>query len=97
MDMLINLSVAIILQCIGISKHPGNYPATQWLGLHALTAKSLDSIPGWETKVPQAAKCRKKKKKIQLYALNIYNFYQLYLNKARGKIQFSCSNCFPPF
>ena len=64
MDMLINLSVAIILQCIGISKHPGNYPATQWLGLHALTAKSLVSIPGWETKVPQAAQCRKKKNPI---------------------------------
>ena len=75
MDMLINLSVAIILQCIGISKHPGNYPATQWLGLHALTAKSLVSIPGWETKVPQAAQCRKKK--IQLYALNIYNFLSI--------------------
>ena len=26
----------------------------QWLGVHALTAKRLGSIPGWETKIPQA-------------------------------------------
>ena len=27
----------------------------QWLGLHALTAKGLGLIPGWGTKIPQAA------------------------------------------
>ena len=26
----------------------------QWLGLHAFTAKGLDSIHGWQTKIPQA-------------------------------------------
>ena len=92
--MLINLSVAIISQGIGVSKHLGNSLATQWLGLHALTAKSLGSIPGWETKVPQAAQCMRKK--IQLYALNIYNFYQLYLNKAGGKDNFLVLIAFLP-
>ena len=41
-----------------------NSLVVHWLGLHALTAKSLVSIPGWETKVPQAAQCRKKKNPI---------------------------------
>ena len=35
----------------------------QWLGLHAFTAKGPGSIPGKETKIPQAAwSCQKKKK-----------------------------------
>ena len=38
----------------------------QWLGLWALTAKGLGSIPDWGTKIPQATKYgKKKKKKIQ--------------------------------
>ena len=34
----------------------------QWLGLCSFTAKGLGSIPGWETKIPQAMWYRKKKK-----------------------------------
>ena len=32
----------------------GNSLAVQWLGVSALTAGGLCSIPGWGTKIPQA-------------------------------------------
>ena len=35
----------------------------QWLGLHAFTAKGTGSVPGQETKIPQAVWCSQKKKK----------------------------------
>ena len=35
----------------------------QWLGLGAFTAGAPGSIPGQETKIPQATQCGKKKKK----------------------------------
>ena len=34
---------------------PGNPMAVQWLGHHTLTAEGAGSIPGWRTKIPQAA------------------------------------------
>ena len=33
----------------------------QWLGFHAFTAKGGGSIPGWGTKIPEAALCSQKK------------------------------------
>ena len=33
----------------------GNSLTVQWLGLQALTAEGPGSIPGWGTKIPQAA------------------------------------------
>ena len=42
--------------------YPGNSLAVQWSGLRAFTAVGLGSIPGQETKIPQASWCRKKKK-----------------------------------
>ena len=33
----------------------GNSLAVQWLGLHTSTAGGTGSIPGWGTKIPQAA------------------------------------------
>ena len=41
----------------------GNSLAVQWLGLHALTAEGPDSIPGWGTKIPQAAESSQKNPK----------------------------------
>ena len=41
--------------------HPENSLAIQWLGLRVCTAKG--SIPGQETKIPQAELPKKKKKK----------------------------------
>ena len=41
----------------------GNSPAGQWLGLSALTAKGLHSIPGQGYKILQAKECGQKKKK----------------------------------
>ena len=35
------------------------------LGLHASTAESLRSIPGWDTEIPQALRCSQKKKKMK--------------------------------
>ena len=32
----------------------GNSTVVQWIGLHIFTAKGLDSIPGWGTKILQA-------------------------------------------
>ena len=45
---------------------PGNSLVVQSLGLCASTAGGLGSIPGWETRIPQASQHsqRKKKKKI---------------------------------
>ena len=40
----------------------GNSLASQWLGLHTLTAQSPSSILRWETKIPQIT-CGAKKKK----------------------------------
>ena len=37
-----------------LSRKVGNSLAVQWLGLHALTAEGLGSIPGQGTKIPQA-------------------------------------------
>ena len=42
----------------------------QWLGLWALTAKGLGSIPDWGTKIPQATKYGQKKKKKSKTKLN---------------------------
>ena len=44
----------------------GNFLAVQWLGLHALTAEGLGSIPGRGTKIPHAAQCGQKKIKIKI-------------------------------
>lgn len=41
--------------------HIGNSPEIQWLGLPALTSKGPDSVPGQDTKIPQAMQCGKKK------------------------------------
>ena len=37
----------------------------QWLRLHTSTAGGAGSIPGWETKIPNAVQCGQKKKKIR--------------------------------
>ena len=39
----------------------GNSLVVQWLGLRALTAKGLGSIPGRGTKIPKAEWCGQKK------------------------------------
>ena len=36
----------------------------RWLGLHNSTAEGMGLIPGWGTKIPAAAWCSQKKKKI---------------------------------
>ena len=41
----------------------GNSLAVQWLGLRAFTVEGPGSIPGQETKIPQAKQCGQKKKK----------------------------------
>ena len=45
-----------------------------WLGLHAFTAKDADSIPGWETKIPETSSCgqRKKEGKNQFSSFQVY-------------------------
>ena len=43
---------------------PVNSLAVQWVGLLAFTAEGAGSILGWGTKIPQAAQCNQKKKKI---------------------------------
>ena len=41
----------------------GNSLVVKSLGLHASTAGGMGSIPGWGTKILQAAQCSQKKKK----------------------------------
>ena len=43
----------------------GNSLAIQWLGLHASTADSLALISGGRTKIPQALRWGKRKKRNQ--------------------------------
>ena len=43
----------------------GNSLEVQWLGLWALTAGGLGSIPGRGTKIPQAAQCGQKQQQQQ--------------------------------
>ena len=53
----------------------------QWLGLCALTAEVLGSIPGQGTKIPQAMQHdQKKKKKCMKFTLNSINekMFKLY-------------------
>ena len=45
-------------------KESGNSLVVQWLGLQALTARGMGSIPGQRTKIPHATWPKKKKKKI---------------------------------
>ena len=44
---------------------PENFLAVQWLGLYAFTAEGEgpSSVPGWETKIPQASWYDQKKEK----------------------------------
>ena len=44
-----------------VTRIRGNSLAVQWLGLHALMAKSLGSIPGQETKISRAVYRSQKK------------------------------------
>ena len=47
-------------------KLPGNFLGVQWLGLLILTAEGLGLTLGQRTKIPQAARAAKRKKKNQL-------------------------------
>ena len=47
----------------------------QWLGLRALTAEGLGSIPGRGTKMPQAARRGKKKKGLSPNPAHITSYY----------------------
>ena len=49
-------------------RYLGNTLTVQWLGLHTFTAGVLGSIPGQETRIPQALQCGKKKKKKNLHS-----------------------------
>ena len=48
--------------------------AVQCLGLHAFTAEGAGSIPGWGTKIPQAAHCGKKKDNVICEQRSFYFF-----------------------
>ena len=64
-----------------ITMYLGNSLVVQWLGLHAFTAEGVGLIPGWGTKIPQAAWCgqRKKKKKKYIYAYtHIYMYIYIH-------------------
>ena len=41
--------------------YPLEFPGGQWLGLCALTAKGMCSIPDWGTKIPEARSNSKKR------------------------------------
>ena len=54
----------------------GNPLVVQWLGLHALTAEGLGSIPGQGTQIPQAARLSQRKRKRLTYLLTIHQVYK---------------------
>ena len=51
------------------------FPAVWWLELRALTAKSLGSIPGQVTKIPQAMQCGQKNKTKNKMAIHTVEYY----------------------
>ena len=54
-ECLLPLSLGVVAMH-SINVQPGTSLAVQWLGLHGLTAEGPGSIPGWGTKIPQAAR-----------------------------------------
>ena len=47
----------------------GSSLVVQWLELCAFTAKGLGAIPGWGTKIPQAAQCSQNQKTVRTHIL----------------------------
>ena len=47
----------------------GNSLEIQWLGFHACTAEGSGLIPGWGTKIPQAAQHSQKKEQLIPFTL----------------------------
>ena len=52
-----------------------DFPGDPWLGLGAFTAQGLGSIPGGETKIPQATQPKKKEKGV-MRALTSWSYCQ---------------------
>ena len=60
LELHINGFIQYVLSCVWLlsllkSYCFGNSLAVQWLGLGDFTAEGVGSIPGWGTKIPQAA------------------------------------------
>ena len=74
------MSWALLFPIVSVSIHiadfdlkfwtEGNYLETQRLGLSALTAKGLGSIPSRGTKIPQATRCNQKQNKTKFWTIN---------------------------
>ena len=57
------------------SQEFGEFLGGPVLGLHAFTAKGLNSVPGWGTKILQGAQLEKKKKrKKERKEFSLFNF-----------------------
>ena len=67
----------------------------QWSGLWASTAGDAGSIPGWETKIPQAAMCSVKVKKQTLCSWELINFIQWKMSRRAPKLGNTSKNVFP--
>ena len=60
-----NIYVLLCAKCnrtATTTKILANTLAVQWLGLHAFTAEGPSSVPGWGTKIIQAALCSQTRK-----------------------------------
>ena len=62
-----------------ITMYLGNSLVVQWLGLHAFTAEGVGLIPGWGTKIPQAAWCGQRKKKKKKIYICIHTHIYVYI------------------
>ena len=75
-------------------RHLGNSLMVQYLGLGALTARGLDSLPGWGIKIPQAMQHSQKRNKNWRY-LNLNFRYMmdtfLYLNMSHAICRHICT------
>ena len=60
----------------------------QWLGLHSFTAEGPGSIPGWGTKIPQAAWHSPKKKSSLFLSLYVHVVKHIYTEPEL------CNKCF---
>ena len=73
---LLTICISSLEKCLFKPLTQGNPLVVQWLGLHALTAEGLGSIPGQGTQIPQAARLSQRKRKRLTYLLTIHQVYK---------------------
>lgn len=74
-DILLAFSSRVVGRPVKMCIVRGTSLAVEQLRLHISNGGGLNSIPGWETKIPHAVRCcQKKKKKTCIIRLSSFGF-----------------------